>query len=1135
MNDLDLDVAFHINGTEVDAATGATRERIRSVNAAARDQMGILERLRAAAAIYQRGMMEATREENIVKYNQRLQETNAQIARLTTLTNRPGSFNGLQNSINQMGRELPAFTYSVQTGFMAISNNIPILIDELGRLRVANAALAASGQTAVPVWRQFLTGLLSWQTAMVVGITLLTVYGKEIGNFFSSLFKGKEAINAAKMQLEDLNKAIAGTEYKKAITNLRELTINIDLAKRGLLDKTEVLDQYNKSIGKVTGQVANLDEAEKALVKNGEAYVKMMLYKAAANLALEEAAKKAVEAEQLRIKKAADFSTIGTRASVASVGQSSAPGFVPGQDPMIGFKARLKAAEDEKVAKIKIFTDGQQAQEDIAKNFQTKAAKIAAKNKFDFFGHQGDGDKKADSDFNSIINGRKSVLDRLSKLDDEYSRKSFTKDEEEKQALKDKFAQFRKIIIDENAKIDQYNKTHKKQIGSIDITAVDPIENNATADLVYRQSTEKLKVSLDNQKKLYKDYEDYKTIFGEAKANERYKNELDTSKTYLQAIAGEYTKLIIKQSTGTLTGPQQERLKMLDAAYKDEQKLTEANIVKLLADLQSFDDKRVLMQETAMAKIQELRKRGDTDEAERLRIKSEQELTEFDKKRVEQLDSYKDLFDNMDRLSTSALRKGLTSLQKEVGKLALTPKAKEFFDKVFGDANNKIESKSVADFKNIASALGEAARYAGQLDKGLGDALGVAADLAGQVVNIKQGIASFNIAKASKDTFGQISAGLGIFGSVLGVFSLIGGLFDHSAEMAKQREESLKREVGLIESVNKRMREQVELNKELLGDSRVKSYAKTMADIAVSITEQNNKLREQHYLTGNSTLDKQIQNNDPFGIGTDTLNKLRAGTSLLNKTEEEIKKLYDSGLLEDKAKAAYDSLVDLRQQQKDLLVEMNKELTGVDFSGVLDNFASIFDKAEPTVEDFAKFFEDTMQDAARAAFKRDVLEQSLKDWYNTFAEASKDGLSAAEKDTLQADYNRRVAEIQQKAKDLEQFTGVKLADAADTATSGSNSLQGAYKTASQASIDLLSANTGGLRLAAVEGNNLTKVGNATMGETLDEIKKHTLSLTEIRDYSKVIAENSAYLKHLESMDKKMDDNKNYAAGTGRII
>ena len=36
-------------------------------------------------------------------------------------------FNQLNMSIQQVARELPAFSYSISTGFMAISNNLPIL------------------------------------------------------------------------------------------------------------------------------------------------------------------------------------------------------------------------------------------------------------------------------------------------------------------------------------------------------------------------------------------------------------------------------------------------------------------------------------------------------------------------------------------------------------------------------------------------------------------------------------------------------------------------------------------------------------------------------------------------------------------------------------------------------------------------------------------------------------------------------------------------------------------------------------------------------------------------------------------------------------------------------------------------
>ena len=124
-------------------------------------------------------------------------------------------WNGLGNSINQISRELPAFTYSAQTGFLALSNNIPILADEIGRLRAKNDALVASGAKGVPIWKSVLKNLFSWNVALSLGVTLITIYGKEIGEFFSQLFKGKEAIDVHTKSVEALNKAYESNEYQR--------------------------------------------------------------------------------------------------------------------------------------------------------------------------------------------------------------------------------------------------------------------------------------------------------------------------------------------------------------------------------------------------------------------------------------------------------------------------------------------------------------------------------------------------------------------------------------------------------------------------------------------------------------------------------------------------------------------------------------------------------------------------------------------------------------------------------------------------------------------------------------------------------------------------------------------------------
>src|SRR5690606_8107563 len=108
--------------------------------------------------------------------------------------NYASGWNGMAHSINQMTRELPAFTYSFQTGAMALSNNIPIFVDEISKAAKANKELVAEGKNITPVWKQVLSSLLSWQTALSVGITLVTVYGKEIGEWVQALLKGRDAL-----------------------------------------------------------------------------------------------------------------------------------------------------------------------------------------------------------------------------------------------------------------------------------------------------------------------------------------------------------------------------------------------------------------------------------------------------------------------------------------------------------------------------------------------------------------------------------------------------------------------------------------------------------------------------------------------------------------------------------------------------------------------------------------------------------------------------------------------------------------------------------------------------------------------------------------------------------------------------
>jgi hypothetical protein len=232
------------------------------------------------------------------------------IAKLPTKTTKAASgFDALGNSINQVTREFPAFAFSAQTGFLAVSNNIPILIDSINQLKVANAALTAEGKASIPIWKQVVSSLFSWQTALSLAISFSVMYGKEIGNFISNLFSGKDAIDKATLSLTNYNKALKETNYKQSISDISQLRVNISLYKDGLLTQKEVVDSFNESLGKSSEKIKGVAEAEDFLVKKGPAFIRMTFLKTAALTAQSDASRAYVDEQILLAKREETLAT----------------------------------------------------------------------------------------------------------------------------------------------------------------------------------------------------------------------------------------------------------------------------------------------------------------------------------------------------------------------------------------------------------------------------------------------------------------------------------------------------------------------------------------------------------------------------------------------------------------------------------------------------------------------------------------------------------------------------------------------------------------------------------------------------------------------------------------------------------
>lgn len=145
---------------------------------------------------------------NIGKLNQQLKDIDAQMGNYQrNVGNYASGWNGLNVSIQQIARELPALSVSANTFFLAISDNLPMFVDELKKARIEYELAKKSNQTAIPVFKQVLSSLLSWQTALVVGITLLSSYGGEITKWVGSLFDARKELDALEELQKDFNKA----------------------------------------------------------------------------------------------------------------------------------------------------------------------------------------------------------------------------------------------------------------------------------------------------------------------------------------------------------------------------------------------------------------------------------------------------------------------------------------------------------------------------------------------------------------------------------------------------------------------------------------------------------------------------------------------------------------------------------------------------------------------------------------------------------------------------------------------------------------------------------------------------------------------------------------------------------------
>ncbi len=401
------------------------------------------------------------------------------------------AWDGLGISVKQVVRELPAAAVSLNTFFLGISNNLPVLIDEINKLRAQNKALQAEGKATVSVAKSLFKAFFSFNTLMMVLITLFSTCGKQIIEWVGRLFKGKEAALSLSKAIDDVATELESTNanYGDNITSLKKLQEEWKGLKT-TAEKNQWIKDNKSEFDKLGIAVNGVTDAENIFVNNTEVVINALKLRAKAAAAQKLAAEKYEEALIKQNKAEIEASrgpSSGDRASAFVITQGGAR--MPGEAALQvnalenaeqitaqRFEERIKALKEEATAAEQdgdAYFNLAQSYEETA-NAVLRSANISTSNKTTTTTSG-----KQPQDLTNIIN------ENDIKIKKEY-------EESVTALLKDEFAKRRKAaadrVQDENAKLREMYRLNEEYVKNVNGK--------------YKELTEDQKKQIDKQQEL---------------------------------------------------------------------------------------------------------------------------------------------------------------------------------------------------------------------------------------------------------------------------------------------------------------------------------------------------------------------------------------------------------------------------------------------------------------------------------------------------------------------------------------------------------------------------------------------------------------------------------------------------------
>lgn len=978
--------------------------------------------------------------------------------------NYSSAFNGLGMSIQQIARELPSATMGINMFFLAISNNLPIFFDEVQKARKEYAAYLAELskgnkdiQKVAPVWKQLAASIFSWNTALTVGITLLTLYGDKVVDWVAGLFNALQDVASYQQNLSKIMSEGAKNSARERVEldTLYKATQN---HKRLLEERNKAADELQKKYPSYFGNLSNeailagnAASAYKSLTEN---LLKAAQARAAMKIIEENYNKiyqlqKAINADTNWTNRNREKTKGGTASVTAVIGGSITGYTQTGEvltDEAIEYNRRTKALQENKKA-VDALKD--------ANNALIDSIDVSA-----FVADNGNISGVKD------INAYTDQLHRIAELE----RKQTIERQRQQQDLDNQLEQSRIDSLQDGYEKEQAQRelNNKKEIQALERQKEDYIRAyiqgqkeifDAQEELKAKQTKGYVRQTFDASTVNVKDITSAwdkiikNTQIGQGvdewqkreNAMNEYLIEYGTFSQKKAAIDKKYEDAINKETDlgtkNTLQKQWEEAISSLNMSklkeeinwemvFGDLSKITKEQLTKIKAQLQEFKDsdgfkdatpEQIQVIEGAINSINSaMVDKGGIFGGMTESLKELANATEELKKAEEELVRANN--EGTEAEKEEAQRKVNKAQQrKQNAETDVTRSSKKTIDNLImvGDAIAQLGSDaemSLSSFGNAAASVVDAFTEAGSKIGGL----------VGAIFSILEGIQKQGLAGFVGNIVGNVAGAVGgIFDTLtFGAFGLGGADYSRYNEMV---EEYNKLNEIWDELIDKK-REYIDMSYGVEADK----VGQEAIDLVEKQIEAYRTLGKERLNSGASvgshSIGKRMAKNTSSSDWQDIANALDMSvnaakefigtgrmTGLFDLTVEQLEKLKSDAPtfwadMDDDVREYLDSIIEGEAKIEEIQNQVKEQLTQTTFDSVFDSFVDTLMDMDSSAKDFAEDFSEYMQRAILTNMVGEKFSKELQDWYDSFAEAGKDkeGITKGDMEELRKQYEEIV-------------------------------------------------------------------------------------------------------------------------------